>query len=176
MNEKYKLKTEISEVVHNLPGLGLILYEYKRDIKELKIFVNYKYYSNENRPVRTMTGDDAKSMFLSISSENLDRKALSLESIENAIYNLTGWDFEALKVKLKTQELCFARQLCMYAIYVTNNDKSLSDIGKLFGKDHATVLHAKRLIESENKYLKSFQVEMKTNFFKILNIKSKTNE
>ena len=64
------------------------------------------------------------------------------------------------------------RQLTMY--FMTEHNLSLSEIGKFFNRDHATVLHAKtikNLIETEEEIKKMYEL-IKGNLYSSYNLKT----
>ena len=66
--------------------------------------------------------------------------------IDEAIYYLTGITVMESKVKNRDPKLVEIRQVGMY-FYILNSN-SLSESGKVFGRDHATALYSKHKIEN----------------------------
>jgi len=64
-----------------------------------------------------------------------------------ADYPGTTWaDVKSLR---RTRELVAPRQACMVAVYDERKDLSLPQIGRLFNRDHTTVLHAVRKVKAQ---------------------------
>lgn len=69
--------------------------------------------------------------------------------IADVLEHFPGVSWEDLKSRHRTQDIVFPRQLCMYEVHRQRKDMSYPAIGRLFGgRDHTTVLHAVRKIES----------------------------
>lgn len=69
--------------------------------------------------------------------------------VADVLEHFPGVTWEDLKSRHRTQDIVFPRQLCMYEVHRQRKDMSYPAIGRLFGgRDHTTVLHAVRKIES----------------------------
>ncbi|UFS83192.1 hypothetical protein LPB79_13140 [Rhizobium sp. T136] len=69
--------------------------------------------------------------------------------IADVLENFPGVTWDDLKSKHRTHDVVYPRQLCMYEVHRQRKDMSYPAIGRLFGgRDHTTVLHAVRKIES----------------------------
>lgn len=80
-----------------------------------------------------------------------DERVLSIESIQKTVCEYYGLKPQDIKAKKRSRDIAFPRQVAMY-ISKALTDSSLSDIGKHFGgKDHSTVIHACRQIETKRK-------------------------
>jgi chromosomal replication initiator protein len=76
-------------------------------------------------------------------------RRLTKHIIAEVLENFPGVTWEDLKGKHRTSNIVYPRQLCMYEIHRQRKDLSYPAIGRLFGgRDHTTVLHAVRKIES----------------------------
>jgi chromosomal replication initiator protein len=76
-------------------------------------------------------------------------RRLTKHIIAEVLENFPGVTWEDLKSKHRTSNIVYPRQLCMYEIHRQRKDLSYPAIGRLFGgRDHTTVLHAVRKIES----------------------------
>jgi hypothetical protein len=64
--------------------------------------------------------------------------------IDSALYILTGYTIEQIRVKSRIRKLTEPRQIGMF-FYVLSG-KKLSHTAFIFHRDHATVIHAKRLM------------------------------
>ncbi len=72
-------------------------------------------------------------------------------------YGLTSSDIKSRK---KTKEIATARHICIYIIR-NITDMSLPAIGKIFGRDHSTVMASLSVIENERKKSPILDVEIK---------------
>jgi chromosomal replication initiation ATPase DnaA len=70
----------------------------------------------------------------------------AVERVLAEVSLLTGVPLAAIASGTRTQHVAYARQLAMYAVRELTS-LSYPAIGRLFGRDHTTVLHAHRLIE-----------------------------
>jgi chromosomal replication initiator protein len=61
--------------------------------------------------------------------------------------------------KSRLKEICEARQLSIYFIR-KNTELPLKEIGKLFNRDHATVMHSIQSIENQLSYNKKIGLEI----------------
>ena len=64
--------------------------------------------------------------------------------VENVIKEVFGLSLEQTKQKTRKREICFPRQVHMTMLQCAKF--SLYDSGKPFSKDHATALHARKII------------------------------
>jgi len=72
---------------------------------------------------------------------------LSEYDVINAVSKITGLNSNQLKMKTRLRPIVENRQIAMYLIQKYTN-KSLARIGMIFDKDHATVIHAIKTVES----------------------------
>ncbi|GHT20114.1 chromosomal replication initiator protein DnaA [Bacteroidia bacterium] len=84
----------------------------------------------------------------------------TVEQIRDTVCNYYSLSVEAISTKSRKREVVQARQIAMYlAKQMTQN--SLSAIGSAIGKrDHATVLHACRMVSEQMEIDKHFKVEV----------------
>lgn len=73
----------------------------------------------------------------------------TFEQIEWIVCNGENVSPDKLKMtcKQRNREYCFARQ-CIFYMMRKYTKRSLASIGRLYGKDHATVLHAEKVINN----------------------------
>ena len=92
-----------------------------------------------------------------------NRKEISLDMITNEVCRHWGITRAMLMEKSRRSTVAFPRQVAMYLANLLIPQLSLKDIAIFFNrKDHTTVIHAKRLIETQfrdDKHLRS-QIEM----------------
>jgi chromosomal replication initiation ATPase DnaA len=72
---------------------------------------------------------------------------LTYKFICERVINWEGFTFEEINTKCRDREICFTRQLCMYLGLVLINITTVRAAG-YFGKDHATAIHAKHVIQN----------------------------
>ena len=75
--------------------------------------------------------------------------------IERCVYKLYGITIDELKARKHPRKTCIPRQICMYMML---NDTKLTqgEIGDRFGKHHATVINARRVINNLRETDKDF--------------------
>jgi chromosomal replication initiator protein len=85
---------------------------------------------------------------------------LGIDSIQKTVCEYYRLKIQDLKTKKRTKEIAFPRQIAMYLSKILT-DSSLSDIGKNFGgKDHSTVIHACKQVETRRKKDEEFDRKM----------------
>ncbi|MGQ9570250.1 MAG: chromosomal replication initiator protein DnaA, partial [Thermodesulfovibrionales bacterium] len=75
-----------------------------------------------------------------------DERPLTGDNIQKIVCDYFGLKPSDIKAKKRTKEVALPRQIAMY-ITKQLTEMSLSDIGKAFGKDHATVIYACKQVE-----------------------------
>lgn len=99
----------------------------------------------------------AEMIMMSNSAHNM-RLVDYIVKLVSKYYNIES---ELLQTKTRKREICFPRQAAMYLIK-ENTNLSLTHIGGLFnGKDHATVLHAKRTVANLMQSDKTIGLDLK---------------
>jgi len=72
----------------------------------------------------------------------------SVETVIRAVENEYGVSFAMLKEETRKRHIVEPRQIIMWALKELRPTMSLSSIGALFsGKDHATVMHSRKVVE-----------------------------
>lgn len=79
-------------------------------------------------------------------------RTLSIKSIEEVVCDVSGVPHDVARKKTRKREAVFVRQLVFYfaAKYhesMPANENSLSAIGRYYGKNHATVVYARKTID-----------------------------
>lgn len=121
------------------PSLRKILYTVRIDEKGYYVKKEFRTFFGAIRFEYTTTGDHLELL----QSENRSKAELIVFSL---LLDKFSIDYERLISKTRKREVVQVRQLGMYLTYLFTN-YSLAHIGFLFGgKDHATVLHAKKAI------------------------------
>ena len=67
---------------------------------------------------------------------------------------------EDIKSRKKTKEIAYARHICIYIIR-NITDMSLPTIGKIFGRDHSTVMASLSVIDNGKKKSPLLDVEIR---------------
>lgn len=97
-------------------------------------------------------------------------REITPEYVIETVSLVSGIQLEHLKKDLRNQETVYARFVAFYILrtYLMMTHKS---IGKMFGKDHATVIHGLRTIEDEvtNLPLQQLKERCVAKFLKNLN-------
>lgn len=84
---------------------------------------------------------------------------VTIDKIFAAVSNKYGVSKEDLVSSKRTKEIANARHICIYLIR-TITDMSLPNIGKIFGRDHSTVISSIETIEKRQKENSLFDVEI----------------
>ena len=83
-------------------------------------------------------------------SFNEERQKIGIEEVQQRVARYFGLTVGDLRAKKRTKLVAQARQVAMFLVREVTNT-SLSEIGEYFGgRDHSTVLHACRQIESQH--------------------------
>ena len=77
-----------------------------------------------------------------------EKRAIS-EIVREVLVDFPGITWEEIKGVRRERRLIEPRHRCMAAIYEQRQDFSLPAIGRIFERDHTTVLHAIRKFETE---------------------------
>lgn len=85
----------------------------------------------------------------------------------------TGFNLEQLRINSRKRELVFARHLAMY--FIDKHTKHTLDvIGHAFNRDHATVLHGRKVVSNLMDVDKSIKIKVQLLDDEIQAYKSKT--
>jgi chromosomal replication initiation ATPase DnaA len=150
-----RIEIVINESNHGMLGVGDIVYDYSynSDFKKLIIdFTDLQYR-------KTYTGEKAKLIMTGLLEKEDDRiqKAKQIASDACNIPEFRMYE------KTKKSEIVFARMLVIwYCMKYVNPSPKYA--GKIFGKDRATAIHAKKIIEKDYKYLSDDQAIWKKRF------------
>lgn len=109
-------------------------------------------------------------------SKVLARQELFCEILFKEIQEHFLLDTDYVLNRTRKREYVTARQIGMYLLS-KHTKISLTDIGRLYAKDHATVIHAKKVVSNLMDVTKTFKAEVKSIEKKILtrfNVFSKT--
>lgn len=89
-----------------------------------------------------------------------DDKTISIDNILKAVSNHFGLDTSLLQSKVKKREVVQARQVAMY-LAKQNTNLSTAKIGAMIGgRDHATVLHACKVVKGLREVNKTFSSDL----------------
>ena len=92
---------------------------------------------------------------------NITPKTISIESIRDLVCDYFNLSVDSVMSKQRKHELVQARQIAMY-LSKQHTKQSLSNIGLNIGKrDHATVLHACKVVADQIEIDKSFRLTVK---------------
>ena len=85
----------------------------------------------------------------------------SCKDIINRVEQATGIGYSAMKARTRMRNVTIARQYAMYRVHreLYGSGYSLSDIGKMFFRDHSTVLYSiktmRHALQVQDKLVKS---------------------
>ncbi len=124
----------------------LLATKIKSNIREIEgCLIKLGAYSSLTRIPISL--DMAKSVLKELISD--DEKPVTVEMIQKVVCEYFGLKVQDIRSKKRTKDLANARQLAMY-LSRKYTKLSLSEIGDFFGgKEHATVIHACKQIESK---------------------------
>jgi hypothetical protein len=151
-----KQHIEISDSEHGLLGIGRVTYQYTSGNGNHTLKITMHDIDKEIKYV----GKKAQSIYKRFISDS-DKSTLNL--IKRLSCEAVGIPLFRLKEKSRKREVVWARNMVMW--YANKYMKhSLQGSGDIFGKDHATALHAIREFNKCNKYLLEKQVDWKIDF------------
>ena len=103
-----------------------------------------------------MTVDLAQDVLAGLWGE--DEKTITIEHIQEKAAEFFGIRLADMRAKGRTQAVAFPRQIAMYLARQLTH-ASLAEVGRAFGKDHTTVLHAvgkiQALLQDDLKFQKT---------------------
>lgn len=74
----------------------------------------------------------------------VDRRRAVPEIIADVLQHYPGISWDDIKGVRRTRDLIGPRQACVKAVYEERKDLSLPRIGRIFSRDHSTILHSVR--------------------------------
>tara|TARA_R110000868_G_scaffold25149_12_gene98251 strand:+ start:650 stop:985 length:336 start_codon:yes stop_codon:yes gene_type:complete len=72
---------------------------------------------------------------------------VAMSAIVDETSRAFGVPIEAMRSSSRSQEIAHARQMAMHIAYIKGK-RSYSQIGRFFGRDHTTVIHAIRAVDA----------------------------
>ena len=96
-----------------------------------------------------VTEEIAKSCIAELSA-GAEPQSKTVERIISKVASKYGMTSEDIKSRKKTKEIAYARHICIYIIR-NITDMSLPTIGKIFGRDHSTVMASLSVIDNGKK-------------------------
>jgi hypothetical protein len=133
-------KIEIPQKVHLLPGITDLSYTYNKLEKSIVIRV-------DGIVVHLITGEKAEFLFRQAAGF-LEEEDEAIVEVDFRLKKVFGRSIEDLQSKKRDRDLFVTpRQVGMWWLK-NNTKKSLRLIGEVFGKDHATALHAIKTINN----------------------------
>jgi chromosomal replication initiator protein len=81
-------------------------------------------------------------------ASSLPPRAATLEAIQNAAAEAFGLSRERLLARDRSPQVALARQIAMYLARELTQE-SLPEIGRGFGRDHSTVVHAHKRVAAD---------------------------
>jgi len=149
-----RTKTVINESSHGLIGLGSIEYDYQYSSKDKEVIITLLKFGHKFE----YKNEQAKKIVSKLLDE--DEKVKQVKQIAATSCHIPEF---RLYESSRKKEPVFARYLVFW--YATIYTKmSLKDAGLIFAKDHATALHGKRIVETEDVFLSPEQRYWKNRF------------
>jgi len=150
-----RIEIVVNESNHGMLGVGDIVYDYSynSDFKELTInFIDLNF-------LKKYTGEKAKIIMTGLMKIE-DERIQKSKQIASDACNIPEF---RLYEKTRKAPVVFARNLVIwYCLEYVNSSPAFA--GKIFEKDHATAIHAKKMIEKDYKYLSDDQAVWKKRF------------
>ena len=106
-----------------------------------------------------VTEEIAKSCIAELSA-GAEPQSKTVERIISKVASKYGMTSEDIKSRKKTKEIAYARHICIYIIR-NITDMSLPTIGKIFGRDHSTVMASLSVIDNGKKKSPLLDVEIR---------------
>lgn len=109
----------------------------------------------------------------------MDRQKLIFDTVLNTICEFYEIDFAVMSSKTRKREVAQPRQMAMTMVHDIDSSISTSRIGRLFNRDHATCLHAEKIINGlidVDKQVRSDYNEIKEMVFERMNKKINNSE
>ena len=150
MDKPNIFKIEIPAKIHNIPGITELNYTYNKIEKSIVIRA-------DGIIIHLITGEMATFIFWKAAGF-LEEEDEAIIKLNFRLHKTFGTTIEELKSKRRDRDLfVIPRQVGMWWLK-NNTKKSLRLIGEVFGKDHATALHAIRtinnLIDTDKEFVK----------------------
>lgn len=148
-------KSEIEGMPPLPPDVAMLLAsKIKTNIRDLEACM-IRLGAHSSLSGRPITVEMAKEVLKDLIHD--EQRALSVESIQKTVCEYFGIKMQDIKARKRTRDIAFPRQVAMF-LSKTLTDSSLSDIGKNFGgKDHSTVIHACKQVETRSKNDEDFK-------------------
>ncbi len=147
-------KSEIEGIPLPQDVAMLLASKIKSNIRELEACM-IRLGAHSSLSGRPITVEMAKEVLKDLIHD--EQRALSVESIQKTVCEYFGIKMQDIKARKRTRDIAFPRQVAMF-LSKTLTDSSLSDIGKNFGgKDHSTVIHACKQVETRSKNDEDFK-------------------
>lgn len=147
------LLLEESSVTLQLQHERLVLETKISDLsKERKLSVMHRKRSiNEIDQLTADCYSELKEIYNALSIDlkeiiNNTKEVLSVNDIKNETSKLYGVDLWLMMTDTRQRPVVEARQLVFRMVKKMHPTKTLASIGRIFNKDHSTVLHAERVI------------------------------
>ncbi len=84
---------------------------------------------------------------------------ITVEKILERVSNKYGVSVEEIKGRKRTKDIALARHICIYLIRRLT-DASFPTLGKIFSRDHSTIISSQNLIDNEIKNNSIFELEI----------------
>lgn len=153
---KRKQIIQMNDREHGLRGIGDITYTYTNNGKNHTLEIHLHLIDK----VLRYEGEEAKrNYFFLIRDGDKDK----IDLIKRIASDAIGIPVIRLKENNRKKEVVWARNLIMWYVHKYMG-YTLSDAGAIFNKDHSSVIHSIKRIDTPDKYLAEYQKTSKNTF------------
>ncbi|MBQ4874991.1 MAG: chromosomal replication initiator protein DnaA [Rickettsiaceae bacterium H1] len=140
------LQSKIEQMKTDLPLniLEFIAKNISSNVRELEGALN-KIVAHKSLVNREITTDIARDILSDLLRSNISK--ITIEKIQKVVAEYFNIKISDMHSGRRLRNVTRPRQIAMYLCKLLTQ-KSLPDIGKKFGRDHATVIHANKRVES----------------------------
>lgn len=131
-------------------GLAFMAEKFSHNVRELEGALNrllFALSSNENKYISL---DDVKDTFSFLKGIQDSKKKVNEDDIISVVGEYYHFDNESIKSKDRRAQVAIARRVSMYLCRAMLSS-SFTEIGKIFKRDHSTVITAVKKVEKEIK-------------------------
>lgn len=151
MKEKFMLSNEVAFYIAEISKT--------QSIREMEGYLNRVIFSSSLLMKNIDTQEMAAEVLSEIVNEKISGKNIDKDIIIETVSTYLNISIKDIFSKTRKQEVVFARQLCIYLISQMLS-LPLASIGKLFNRDHTTIMHAKNKIETDLKTDKKLKLQI----------------
>lgn len=131
-----KAQTEVAELKAMIAGLSSDLADKTQEVRRLELDV-----ADRNARIIALAEELAK---LDVAGVNAEPKKTVASIVAEILRDYPGITWQDVVGLRRTRDLITPRHLCMVAVFEQRKDLSLPMIGRIFNRDHTTILAAMR--------------------------------